>query len=135
MQDKKYSIGAIISADLTVPNAEEVKHFYTEVIGWDTEELKMSEGSGEYSDYVMKDNKGNWIGGVCHQRGVNADLPPKWIVYINVANIEKSIQKCRELGGKVLKESKNADGTYQYALIEDPAGAILAVTKEPDSEV
>lgn len=128
--NKTYNVGSIVSADLTVPDAENIRDFYKEVIGWESEELALSDEDGSYADYVMKDAEGNWTGGVCHARGVNKDIPPRWIVYINVADIEKSVEKCRKLGGRVLKESKNADGSYQYALIEDPAGSVLAVTKE-----
>jgi Predicted enzyme related to lactoylglutathione lyase len=130
MEPKKYQVGSIISADLTIPNADAIKDFYKAVIGWDSEALTMSDEQGEYADYVMKDAAGNWVGGVCHKRGVNVDQPPYWIVYVNVADIAKSAEKCRELGGKVLKESRMADGTLQFVLIEDPAGAVLALTKE-----
>ena len=70
-----------------------------------------------------------WSAGVCHKRGANSDLPNQWIVYVHVEDIAKSAKKCLELGGKILKESKNEDGGYQYVLIEDPAGACLALTK------
>src|SRR5690606_18870698 len=99
-------------------------------VGWESEALEMKDEAGSYADYVVKDEAGNWVGGVCHARGVNADLPPQWIVYINVADIQQSIDACRAHGGKVLKESKFDDGTLQYALIQDPAGAVLALTRE-----
>lgn len=129
---KKFNIGAIVSTDITVPQADLLKDFYTQVIGWQTEDFHMKDDQGAYTDYVVKDDKGNWAAGICHSRGVNRDLPPQWIVYINVADIAQSIRKCIELGGKVLKESKNAEGVYQYALLQDPLGAVLAVTKEAD---
>lgn len=126
---KKYVAGSLISTDLTVPNAEQIRDFYKAVIGWESEEMPLSDEGGSYADYVLKDAEGNWVSGVCHKRGANQDLPAQWIVYINVADVEQSVKKCIELGGQVLKEAKNADGSYQYALIQDPAGAVLAVTK------
>lgn len=129
-EKKKYRVGTIVSADLTVANAGELKDFYSAVIGWIPEPFKMKDEAGSYDDYVMKDSDENWIGGVCHARGANSDIPPQWIVYINVADIQTSIDKCIELGGSVLKESRNANGQLQYAMIKDPYGAVLAVTKE-----
>lgn len=123
-----FHTGAIISADLTVPDTEKIRDFYREVIGWQTAEMPMQDEAGEYADYVMKDEKGGWVGGVCHRRGPNHDLPPQWIVYIQVADIARSADACRRLGGTILKESKNADGSFQYVLIQDPAGAILGLT-------
>ena len=127
---RKYNIGSIISADLTAPEADSLEDFYREVIGWESEELLMKDGEEAYPDYIMKDGQGNWVGGVCHARGVNKGIPPVWIVYINVADISESIRKCKELGGKIIKESRNKEGILHYAMIQDPAGAIMAITKE-----
>lgn len=124
---RSYPVGAIVSADLTIPDAAELKDFYTQVIGWTAEDLTMDDEE-PYADYILKDASGNWAGGVCHARGVNSKIPPVWIVYINVANIKESVVKCKELGGKVIKEAFDANGNYIYAMLEDPKGAVLAAT-------
>lgn len=126
-QVKKYNIGSIVSADLTVPHATELKNFYTEVIGWTPEELKMGHNQ-DYVDYVMKDDEGNWVGGVCHAQGVNTGIPPQWIVYIHVKDIKDSVEKCKKMGGEIIKEAFDTKGNYIYAMLQDPAGAIMAVT-------
>lgn len=126
--NKTTPVGAIVSADVTVSNAEEVRDFYQKVLGWQVEELQMSDENGEYADYVMKDANGTWAAGVCHKRGMNVDLPKQWIVYVNVADVQQSVNACKESGGKVLKEMSH-EGKLVYALIEDPAGCVLAVTK------
>lgn len=129
MEDKKQNnTGSIISADLTIKNADSIRDFYKEVIGWDFDAFEMSDDEGNYSDYVAKDKSGNWVGGICHKRGGNKDLPPQWIVYVTVQDIKSSMEACTKLGGKVLKENKNEEGNYTYVLIEDPSGAILAIT-------
>lgn len=121
--------GTLLSADITVPNADELRDFYKEVVGWEAEPLELHDEEGTYSDYVMKDSAGNWVSGICHKRGANKDLPSQWIVYVTVESIEVSIERCLSLNGCVLKKSLNEDGTIQYALIQDPAGAVLALTK------
>src|SRR5690606_15439699 len=103
MEQKKTPIGSIVSTDITVDAPKQLIEFYKEVIGWEEEGLLMKDESGTYTDYVMKDDQGNWIGGICHHRGVNKGIPPQWIVYINVADIKQSIDKCLQLGGKVIK--------------------------------
>ena len=46
---------------------------------------------GGYADYCMNEpESGQTIAGVCHARGVNANLPPQWLLYITVANLETS---------------------------------------------
>ena len=99
------------------------------MIGWESEEMQQKDGEETYPDYVMKDDQRNWVAGVCHARGANISIPPVWMVYINVADISESIRKCKELGGKIIKEAGNKEGELQYAIIQYPAGAIFAVTK------
>ena len=57
--------------DLTVPNADSVLEFYQRVVGWESESL----GMGDYSDHVIKPPGGDAIGGICHARGANAEMP------------------------------------------------------------
>lgn len=126
---KVYAVGSIVSADLTIPEAKELRDFYTAVIGWESQNFNMG---GDYDDYIMKDAKGNWTAGICHSQGVNSGIPPQWIVYIHVKDIKESVEKCKTLGGKVIKESFDKEGNYVYAMLEDPMGAVLAVTHVPD---
>lgn len=119
MSTIKTEVGLISWVDLTVPDAEKIKEFYSKVIGWIPEPVSM----GEYNDYNMTipDDK-TPAAGICNARGVNSDLPPQWLIYINVKDIEKSIQFCKELGGKMITEIKSM-GASKYCVIQDPAGA------------
>jgi predicted enzyme related to lactoylglutathione lyase len=51
---------------------------------------------------------------------------PVWLVYVQVADIEQSLTQFT-LGGEVLKRAMMEDGTVIYAVIKDPAGAILGL--------
>lgn len=116
------TIGAVSWRDLTVANADEVGQFYAAVTGWELEPLSM----GEYDDYLMKSPVTKEpVAGVCHSRGVNQHLPPQWLMYITVENLEESLQKVTELGGKVLGEKRSMGKAGFYALIQDPAGAYV----------
>ncbi len=100
----KPEIGSITWCDLTVPNAEEVKTFYEKVIGWKADPVSM----GDYDDYSMIAPESNKIAaGICNAKGINAKLPPQWLIYITVENVDTSAQTCLELGGRVLVEPKN----------------------------
>lgn len=129
MENKKYVSGSIVSADLTTGQATELKEFYAAVIGWQVELMPLKDEGSEYNDFVMKDSDGNWAAGICHARGVNAGIPPQWIVYLNVADVEVAVQQCLAFGGKLVKESRGGDGNCIYALLEDPSGAVFGVTK------
>ena len=120
--------GTINWHDLTVPNADEVRDFYSAVVGWTYEGLDM----GGYEDYVMKSPSGDGVSGICHARGVNAGVPAQWLLYITVANLAESLEKVVANGGEIVYRSNG--GTM--AVIKDPAGAVCALyAEETNSEV
>lgn len=129
MENPKFNHGTINWRDLTTNKANELKGFYQEIAGWQSEDVPMKDDSDEYNDYIMKDAAGNPIAGICHSRGVNKGIPPQWMMYISVEDIQEGIKKAENLGGKLLKEHKAKDGTTVYAMIEDPAGAVFALAK------
>lgn len=123
-ETKAQATGTIIGLDLTVPDAEGVRDFYASVIGWQPEPFPMD----GYDDYFMKSPETGAISaGVCHARGVNADLPAQWMVYIAVEDLQASLDRCHELGGEALTEIKGNEGEARYCVIRDPAGAVLAL--------
>ena len=118
-------VGAISWFDLTVKDAPGVRDFYREVVGWGADALSM----GEYDDYCMKEpGSGKTVAGVCHARGPNAKLPPQWIIYITVEDVDKSIERCTALGGKVI-DGPRTSGDNPFCVIQDPAGAVAALVQ------
>jgi uncharacterized protein len=115
--------GSIAWIDVTVPDADKLRHFYSAVAGWRSDAVDM----GGYQDYTMRPVAGGPVAGICHKRGVNQDLPPVWMIYINVINLEASVQRCRDLGGKVLIGPYLMEQGNRVAVIEDPAGVICAL--------
>lgn len=127
MSDFKPTIGTIAWLDLTVSNAEEVRDFYRDVVGWDTSPVSM----GEYEDFNMNvPGTDTAVAGVCHARGSNADFPPHWLVYIVVEDAEASAERCRELGGEIVIEPRSLGEDGTYCVIRDPAGAVAALYSE-----
>lgn len=119
----KPAIGTITWRDLTVPNAQLVRDFYQRVVGWTVRE----EDLGGYSDYsMMPPGQPDPVAGVCHTRGVNADIPPQWLIYITVGDIDASVAECARLGGKVIVQPRGLAGG-RFCVIQDPAGAVCAL--------
>lgn len=116
------AVGTILWRDLTVQNAEEVKNFYCEVVGWTADNHDM----GDYNDFDIKTPEGEVITGVCHARGSNANVPPQWLMYVMVEDIDASVERCAALGGNVL-DGPRMMGGYRFCVIQDPAGAVLAL--------
>jgi predicted enzyme related to lactoylglutathione lyase len=117
-------IGAVCWTDLTVPDAERVADFYRRVVGWTSTPCDMD----GYSDHCMNTPAGGQtVAGICHARGVNADLPPQWLIYIVVADVDESAEACARLGGAVLAGPREMAGQGRFCVIRDPAGAVAAL--------
>ena len=115
--------GSIAWQDLTVPNAAEVRDFYCQVVGWTYTDHDM----GDYADYNINLSDGSrTVAGICHARDGNANVPPQWLVYIVVADVTRSAQRCIELGGKVIDGPREMGG-QRFCVIQDPAGAVAAL--------
>jgi len=124
----KNKIGTIAWHDLTVQNAESVKDFYKEVVGWDSSTHDM----GDYVDYnIHLPNSDEVVAGVCHQRGSNKNIPSQWLMYVNVESVKESAEQCTANGGKII-DGPRMMGNLAFCVIQDPAGAILAIICEDE---
>jgi predicted enzyme related to lactoylglutathione lyase len=118
------SFGIIPWCDLTVDDAEGIRDFYAAVVGWESDAVEMD----GYSDFNMiAPDTGKPIAGVCHRRGGNAGLPPSWLMYVTVRDVDASAARCTELGGSLVVEPKTMGNYGRYCVIQDPAGAHLAL--------
>ena len=116
-------VGKIGWIDMSVGDADGVRDFYKSVVGWGSEDVSM----GEYSDYSMTmPSNGEAVSGICHARGSNAELPPGWLIYIIVEDVEASATACTENGGEVLVPPRGLAGG-RFCVIRDPAGATAAL--------
>ncbi len=116
-------IGKVWWIDISLDDAEGLQDFYSKVTGWKAEKVDM----GDYSDFMMKmPGSGTPSTGICHARGINADLPRQWLIYIVVARADESAAACEANGGKILV-SPRAMGDARFAIIEDPSGAVAGL--------
>jgi uncharacterized protein len=118
--------GSIVWSDLTVPNAEALRDFYARVAGWNVETLTM----GDYADYVMVSSTGDGVAGICHARGENANVPPQWLMYVVVEDVDRSVAECTALGGAIVDGPRPMSGG-KFCVIRDPAGAVCALFSPP----
>lgn len=116
-------IGSITWIDLTVDDAESVRDFYRDVVGWESSGIDM----GGYEDFCVQPPGQDPVAGICHARGNNAAIPPQWLPYITVQDLDASIARCRDKGGEVVVAPRTMEGQGRYAVIRDPAGAAAAL--------
>ena len=119
--------GRVAWTDITVPDAEMLRDFYMAVVGWSPSVVDM----GDYDDFAMVPAGADQpVAGICHKRGPNEDLPPQWLIYITVSDLDASIAQCKERGGAVLVGPQSMGGAARYCVIRDPAGAVAALYQD-----
>jgi predicted enzyme related to lactoylglutathione lyase len=122
--EEKYPLGQIGWIDLTAPNADTIREFYRKVVGWRSEPVAMD----DYEDYNMiPAGSEEPTAGICHALGVNANLPPVWMIYVTVENLQVSMQQCVENGGKIIADPSQWGEDAKICVIQDPAGAYMAL--------
>lgn len=123
MGSGKTPIGGIAWVDLTIPDAAGVKEFYRSVTGWEVGEFDM----GGYSDFMVSSPADKeTVAGICHAKGDNANLPPSWLIYVKVENLDASIEAAKREGGEVVTEPKSF-GAARFCVLKDPAGVAFAI--------
>lgn len=122
-------VGTMISIENTSDNADEVRDFYSSVLGWKVHPIPM----GEYDDYVMMAQNDAWVAGICYRRGPNADLPGGWIPCFRAESVEQAVATAVAKGGKQLGSTRDAGPGSLYAVIEDINGSKISVIDFPES--
>ncbi len=108
--------GAMTWNDLTTPDVETAARFYSEWMGWRIEEIPHAEGyrvifNGERSNGGMRPDP---------------DMPPFWLPYFGVDDVERGMERVRELGGTV-HFGPQAVPNGAFAIAGDPQGAGFAI--------
>ncbi len=112
-------VGAVLSADIAVPEHEREVRFYSRVLSTGEHPLWREED--------LMNNLGIPIVGLGARSPDYAHLPLQWMPHIQVADVAASVQRALDLGGSVLMHTKDNDGPSQWAVLLDPNGAAFGI--------
>ncbi|MDQ7026398.1 MAG: VOC family protein [Anaerolineae bacterium] len=110
--------GAMIWNELATRDVPKAMEFYKNLLGWEFQKA-------ENLDYHFIVNNGRMNGGMLTINANMGDIPPNWMVYYNIADIDAAVKKVKDLGGQVHVEGQSPVGPF--AVIADPAGAVLTI--------
>jgi len=120
--------------ELMTPDPAAAKGFYCKVIGWEPTAMPMPGGEGgEY--HLWKVGEG-MAGGMMEMKGPQFEgVPPHWLAYVNVADVDAAAERATAAGGKVLAPPFEVPTVGRIAIIADPQGAMLGmITPAPPEE-
>jgi predicted enzyme related to lactoylglutathione lyase len=96
--------------------------FYSDVVGWKTQPF------GDAGDYTMWVGEQGPLGGVTllPEAAKKMGVPPYWQANVEVANVDETVAKVKELGGQV-HHQEDVPTVGRFAVIADPQGAVISV--------
>ena len=108
--------------ELTTTDVEKAKAFYGEVFDW---KLYTVEGPMSYIEVETGSRPDGSIMAL-----PDPGVPVAWKVQVKVDDIDKTLERVKELGGKVLKEKTKVPNMGWFAAIADPQGGVLGVWQD-----
>ena len=122
--------GTFFRNELGTTDTGVCKRFYGEVVGWVTREMPMPDGNGSYVLWRQGDKD---VGGMSKMSGTQFDgVPPNWMSYIAVDDVDAAAGKVASAGGKTVIEPITIPGIGRLAVIADPTGAVIALITPAD---
>jgi predicted enzyme related to lactoylglutathione lyase len=114
--------GAFCWSELMTRDPAAATQFYTALFGWKT---KVTQNAG--FAYTHWQNDGADIGGMVGMDDTWGPIPPNWINYVQVKNVDDAASKATSLGGKVCVPPTDIPNTGRFSMLQDPQGAMLSV--------
>lgn len=109
--------------ELATANVQGAKDFYGKVFGWEFHDEELGDMT-----YTMIKHNGKDCGGIwAIPKDKQKQIPPHWMAYILVENLEKALEKAVKHGATEMKPPTNAGDMGRLAIIVDPVGAHIAL--------
>ncbi len=107
--------------ELQTRDTAAAQEFYKSVFGW--------EGQADESGYVVFAQNGRRQAGMMQITESWGDVPPNWAVYFQVEDVASTLAHAQGLGANVLVPVTPAGEMGEFAVIQDPQGAVFTIMK------
>lgn len=102
--------------DLITSDTQSAQQFYGKVIGWT---FKPHDPANP--DYTVIEAGGQGVGGILRL----TEMPPCWIGYIHVSDVEAAVANVQSAGASLHKPITAIPGVGRFAVAADPGGAVF----------
>lgn len=120
-----YTPGTFCWTDLTTPDGERAKQFYSALFGWVAEDVPV----GEDSFYSLQRLDGRQVAAISPQpqQQREAGVPAAWNSYVAVESADAALARARELGANVHADAFDVFDAGRMGVVQDPQGAYFCV--------
>ena len=119
-QQKPIPVAKFCWNELLTSDEAGATKFYSAVFGWQTADFP---GAGV--KYTLWKSNGKDIGGLIKRPIEN--IPPHWLGYVTVADVDATAQKAGEAGGNVMVPPLDVPTVGRIAVLQDPQGAAVGI--------
>ena len=106
------------------PDPDAAASFYSELFGWETEDLMPAGHAGSYHVCRLR---GRDVAAIVSQHGAPAPPQAVWTTLVWVDSTEEAAAKAADAGGEVIGEPFDSPGGGRQAVLADPGGAVFSV--------
>lgn len=117
--------GAPVWNELVTAEVDKALPFYAEVLGMGSEASSMEPMPDGSTYMIITDVNGRQVAGATTPP--MPGLPPHWNVYFQVEDVDATVAKVAELGGKALAPAFDVPGVGRMAVLADPQGGMFNV--------
>lgn len=124
--------GAFVWYELMTTDTKAAETFYDDVVGWTSGDSGMPD-----ANYTLFKTNGMRVAGLMAlpEDALKMNVPPAWIGYIGVDNVDAAAKKLAKLGGTVHRQPDDIPGVGRFAVVADPHGAVFALFGTDDGEM
>lgn len=116
--------GTLCWADLSTPDPKRASDFYSGLFGW-----QVIAEPKDPSGYLHIKNGEHHIGGIPPAAHRQPGVPPHWMAYFHVDDVDATASKAKEMGANLYLAPMTMEGVGRMSVIADPQGAVFAIFK------
>jgi len=110
--------------ELMTTDAPAAMKFYSDVFGWTPSE---THDMGEMGKYHMFNRPHGMIGGMMNKPPAMANVPPHWMIYFRMPDIDSAVERIKANGGKILNGPMEVPGGDRLVNAMDPQGSAFSL--------
>ena len=115
--------GSIHWSELISSDVEGSKAFFAAQAGWRYDGMDM--GTGKYWVAMQGERP---VAGIMPIEMLEAEgIPPHWMTYIAVDDIDKVVAATEAAGGTIVRPAFDVPGVGRIAMLQDPGGAVVGM--------
>ena len=104
--------------DVMTTDVKAAEKFYAAVMGW-----KMTDSGMPDTVYTLVSNGDTQVGGIMPIPADAKGMPPMWMGYIGVDDVDAYAEKVKKSGGAIRRPPTDIPGVGRFAVAADPHGA------------